>query len=130
MPTDPRIPVTILPDAASLPAWLGTGGPAAVLADGPVPPSGAVAVEPFTARPLHRFGCACCAARSAAAIAFDRLFQARARGRCPWFDRVLVMAASPTGRSEAALALAQDPLTASRYRTAPGPAPAPPDRPA
>jgi hypothetical protein len=119
MPSDPRIPVTILPDTASLPAWLGTGVPTAVLADGPAPPSGAVAVEHFTARPLHRFGCACCATRSAAAIAFDRLFQARARGRCPWFDRVLVMAASPTGRNEASLALTQDAVTASRFRAAP-----------
>ena len=86
---DSRIPITCLPGAAALPAWLGAGGPAAVLTEAPSPVRlGAVAMEGFEARPAHRFGCGCCAGRSAAAVALDRLFQGRARGRSPWFDRV------------------------------------------
>jgi hypothetical protein len=112
---DPRIPVTILA-ADGLAAWLAAGGPAALVTDGADLP-GFAAAERFDPRPMHRFGCACCAGRSAAAVALDRLFQARARGRAPWFDRVAVMA-SPAARADIAAALAGDALTLARYRAA------------
>lgn len=115
---DARIPLTVLPDAGALAGALATGGPAAVLAEGK-PPGGtaALAAEGFLPTTAHVAGCACCAGRSGAALALDRLFQNRVRGRSGWFERVLVVAVSPAGRAEVALALAQDPLTASRFRT-------------
>jgi hypothetical protein len=116
MSPNPRIPVTFLPDAAALPAWLAAGGPAALLSDGAAPAAGAVTMEGFDPRPPHRFGCACCAGRSAAAVAFDRLFQARARGRSPWFDRVAVLALTPPGQAQVAAALREDALTLARFR--------------
>lgn len=116
MPPDPRIPVTILPDAGALAAWLGAGGPAALLTDAPAPNPGFVATERFDPRAAHRFGCACCAGRSAAAVALDRLFQGRARNRTAWFDRVAVLAAAPASRREVSAALTGDALTLARYR--------------
>ena len=113
---DPRIPVTILA-ADGLAAWLAAGGPAALVTDGPEAATGFAATERFDARPMHRFGCACCAGRSAAAVALDRLFQARARGRAPWFDRVAVMA-GPAAQADVAAALGGDALTLARYRAA------------
>lgn len=118
MQTDARIPVTILPGGDALAAWLGAGGPAALLTDGPAPPAGPVATERFDPRPRHRIGCACCAGRSAAAVALDRLFQARARGRSPWFDRVAVVAAQAAARDQVAAALREDALTLARFRAA------------
>jgi hypothetical protein len=118
MTANPRIPVTILPGADALPAWLAAGGPAALLTDAAARAEGPVATEGFDPRPPHRFGCACCAGRSAAAVAFDRLFQARARGRSPWFDRVAVLALTPPGQAQVAAALQQDALTLARFRPA------------
>lgn len=118
MPPDPRIPVTILPDRDSIAAWLDAAGPAALLTDGQEPPPGFVASERFTPHPAHRFGCACCAGRSAAAMALDRLFQARARQRMGWFDRVAVLATSGKAQQEVATALQEDPLSRARYRRA------------
>lgn len=113
---DARIPVTLLPDAAALPGAL-AGRPAALLAEGALPqPAPAEASESFAPQPRHAAACACCAGRSAAAQALDRLFQARVRGQAAWFDRVLVLAATPEGRAELAQALAQDPLTTARFR--------------
>jgi hypothetical protein len=114
---DARIPVTILPDATALPGAL-AGRPAALLAEGAAQDSGATVTESFAPEPRHALACACCAGRSAAALALDRLFQARVRGKAAWFDRVLVLAATEEGRAEVALALAQDPLTTARYRAA------------
>lgn len=116
--SDSRIPVTHLPGPEALADWLAQGGAAALLTDAATEIAGTVATERFDARPLHRFGCACCAGRSAAAVALDRLFQARARGRSPWFDRVAVLAASPAARAQVAAALAEDALTLARYRAA------------
>ncbi len=118
MTPSPRIPVTILPDAAALPGWLAAGGPAALLSDAAPASGGAVATEAFDPRPPHRFGCACCAGRSGAAVAFDRLFQARARGRSPWFDRIAVLALTPPGQAQVAAALREDALTLARFRPA------------
>lgn len=116
MPNDPRIPVTFLPGPEALPAWLAAGGPAALLTDGPAPAAGPVAAERFDPRPPHRIGCACCAGRPAAAVALDRLFQARTRGRSPWFERVGFIAATPAGAAQVAAALGGDALTLARFR--------------
>ncbi len=112
---DARIPVTILPDAGALPGAL-AGRPAALLAEGAADHNGATVTETFAPEPRHAVACACCAGRSAAAQALDRLFQARVRGKAAWFDRVLVLAATEAGRAELAQALAQDPLTSARFR--------------
>lgn len=117
---DARIPVTLLDDAAALPAALAAGRPAAVLAEGEAGAApGAVAAEGFRPVDLHAAGCACCAGRSAAAQALDRLFQARVRGRAGWFERVLVLPATAAGRAEVIEALARDALTTARFRTSP-----------
>jgi hypothetical protein len=114
---DARIPVTVLETPAALPGALGAGRPAALLAEGTAPHhTDARATESFAPEPRHPVACACCAGRSAAAQALDRLFQDRVRGRVGWFDRVVVLAATPAGRAELALALAQDPLTTARFR--------------
>ncbi|MBR0651840.1 hypothetical protein GXW78_19375 [Roseomonas terrae] len=118
---DARIPLTVLPDAEALAGALAAARPAAVLAEGE-PPAGtaALVIDSFLPTVNHAVGCACCAGRSGAAIALDRLFQSRVRGRSGWFERVLVVGASPAGRAEVEYALAHDPLTASRFRVAPG----------
>lgn len=116
MTKDPRIPVSILSDPAALPAWLGAGGPAALLTDGEQPGEGFVAAERFVPRPAHRFGCACCSGRLASAIALGRLFQARARDPRGWFDRVAVLAASPAALQDVAAALDRDAVTRARFR--------------
>jgi hypothetical protein len=135
---DARIPVTVVADAAALHLALAAGPPAAVSAEpgaldttkGPmapdraaamagVAPPGAVAMAAF--RPAgaapHAPACPCCAGRSPAAAALDLLFQARARGQVPWFERVLVLA-PPGGaaRAEILAALAGDRVTAARFR--------------
>ena len=53
--------------------------------------------DPFA--PGHAAGCACCAGRSPAAVALDRLFQARVRGACSWFDRVVALAETARRRA-------------------------------
>jgi hypothetical protein len=116
MTDDARIPVSILSDPAALPAWLGAGGPAALLSDGPQAGTGFVVAEHFVPRPAHRFGCACCSGRLAAAIALGRLFQARARDPRGWFDRVAVLAASAAALQDVAAALDRDAVTRARFR--------------
>lgn len=116
MAGDPRIPVSILPGPEALAGWLAAGGPAALLTDGAHPGTGFAAAERFAPRPLHRFGCACCSGRPAAALALGRLFQARARDPGLWFTRVAVLAASAAARQEVAAALEADALTRARYR--------------
>lgn len=114
---DARIPVTLLPDAAALEAALAAGRPAAVVSAAPPPkPRGAVAAVSFDAGvAAHLAGCACCQGRSAAAQALDRLFQARARNACAWFDRVLVLDEDGAG-AEILAALREDALAAARFR--------------
>jgi hypothetical protein len=118
MPQDPRIPVTFLADAAALEGWLATGGPAALLTDGAFPPAGPVAAQRFAPGPAHRIGCACCAGRTAAAIALDRLFQARVRDPGAWFERVGALLATAGARLQLRAALEADPLTRARFRPA------------
>jgi hypothetical protein len=116
---DARIPLRVLDGPAALPAALAEGRPAALLAEAPPPalPAGAVALVSFDpSMPSHEAACACCGGRNAAALALDRLFQARVRGACGWFDRVLVLAETDMARTEVKDALTGDAVTAARFR--------------
>src|SRR6476660_9886480 len=88
---DARIPLLVSECVAALAAALASGPPAAVLveAHATAHPPGAVVLGSFDATPAHAAACACCGGRSPAAAALDRLFQARVRSQCPWFDRVV-----------------------------------------
>jgi len=115
---DTRIPLVIVPDQPALDAVLAEGRPTAVLAEAPPParPEGAVALASFdTSGPTHAAACACCGGRSAAAAALDRLFQARVRNACPWFDRVVALAESEAARAEIEAALRDDAVTLARF---------------
>ncbi|MCS6933301.1 MAG: hypothetical protein NZM27_13970 [Acetobacteraceae bacterium] len=118
---DTRIPLAFVADEAALAAALAAGPPAAVLCEAPPPPlpAGAVALVSFDATTTaHAAGCACCAGRSPAAAALDRLFQARVRNACPWFDRVLALADTPEAAEAIRETLARDPLASARFRLA------------
>jgi len=114
---DARIPVSFLPDQNALPGALAVGKPAAIVSLAPPgpKPEGAVAAVCFEAgATAHPVACACCqGARSPAAQALDGLFQARARGASPWFDRVLVL---EEAGDEVRAALREDPMAAARFR--------------
>lgn len=141
---DARIPLIVVEDLVALAAALAGGG-AAVLAegvaaalpmgaagDGPPPPAaGAVLAEdaalpvPAGAVALMRFDpathvvscdCGSCGVRNAAALALDRLFLARVRGGVPWFKRVVALATSAPGQAALREALAEDAVTAARFR--------------
>ena len=118
---DARLPVVMVGDVAELAAALANGPSAAVLAEAPPAPmpAGAVVSAGFDPSMLvHAGGCACCGGRSQAAAALDRLFQARVRGACPWFDRVVALAETQAARDEIAAALSDDAVTAARFRAA------------
>ena len=118
---DARLPVVIVRDPAGLAAALAAGPGAAILAEAPPPakPDGAVALASFDlAVPFHAGGCACCGGRSPAAAALDRLFQARVRGACPWFERVVALAETEAARDAVSAALVDDAVTATRFRAA------------
>ena len=114
---DARIPLTLVADAAALAAALAAGPKSAVLAE-PRPAgrghgSGNLRRRQAACRRLHLLR------RSpAAATALDRLFQARLRGRCGWFTRVVALAGSEAARAQIAAALAGDAVTAARFRPA------------
>jgi hypothetical protein len=65
----------------------------------------------------HAPGCSCCVARSPAAAALAAAFRARATGKAPFFNRLLVLA-GPAGRLDIEAALAQDLLCGARFRLA------------
>jgi hypothetical protein len=116
---DARIPLVTVADPAALALALATGRPAAVLAEAPPPtkPEAAVALVSFDlSGPTHAPACNCCGGRSPAAAALDRLFQARVRGACDWFERVVALAETEAARVEIAAALVKDPVTAARFR--------------
>ncbi len=115
---DARIPLLVTEDAAALAAALAAGPKAAVLAVAPASalPVGAVVLGSFDAAQSHAVACACCGGRLPAATALDRLFQARVRGQCPWFDRVVALAATAEARAAIAAALVEDAVTAARFR--------------
>jgi len=113
---DARIPIFVLPDAAALTAALAAGRPAVVV--GSPAGSGEPVDVAFEASALrHVAACLCCQGRSPAAQALEQLFQARARGTRPWFDRVLVL---PEGGAEAEIraALRDDSIASARFRLA------------
>jgi hypothetical protein len=113
---DARIPLVLVEDEAGLDAALSAGPPAAVLVEAPAPPRPGVALEAFALAEAHAAACACCAGRPAAAVALDRLFQARVRGQCAWFERVVALAGSAAGRAQVLSALGGDAVTAARFR--------------
>ncbi len=118
---DARLPLVIVGGAAGLAAALASGPKAAVLAEAPPPPlpEGAAALASFDLSvPSHAGGCACCGGRPPVAAALDRLFQARVRGACPWFERVVALAETAAARDEIAAALRDDAVTAARFRLA------------
>jgi hypothetical protein len=117
---DARIPLVSVPDEAALAAALGAGPASAVLAEAPPPalPPGAVAMASFDPWMPHAAACTCCGGRSPAALALDRLFQARVRGETGWFERVLLLAETPEARAAAEAALRDDKVTAARFRAA------------
>jgi hypothetical protein len=118
---DARIPLTILPAGGDLATLLSAGKPAALLAEAPPSPMppGAVAQVGFDPTgPSHAASCSCCAGRSAAAAALDRLFQARVRGACGWFDRVVAVVETDGARAEVEAALREDAVTSARFRKA------------
>ncbi len=124
---DARLPLVIVEDAAGLATALAIGPKAAVLAEAPPPlmPAEAAALASFDASmPFHPgTGCACCGGRSPAAAALDRLFQARVRGTCPWFEQVVALTETRAGRDLVAAALMDDAVTAARFRPAAPPPP-------
>ena len=115
---DARLPLTMVESEAALVATLTQGPRAAVLAEAPPPalPAGAVALASFDPFMPHEVACSCCGGRSPAAAALDRLFQARVRNQCPWFDRVVALAETPAARAAIAAALVEDAVTAARFR--------------
>lgn len=112
---DVRIPLRLGSAAALSGAEAGTTALLVEAPPEPLPP-GAVAQASFTPGPAHALACGCCGGRSAAATALDRLFQARVRGQCGWFDRVLAIVETPEAAAEIAAALREDALTAARFR--------------
>lgn len=64
---------------------------------------------------VHAAGCACCLARSPAAVGLAALFQGRAVGAVPWFIRVL---AAPADEAAVHAALRDDPVASVRFRLA------------
>jgi hypothetical protein len=63
----------------------------------------------------HVPGCTCCVTQSPAAAALAAAFRARATGKSPFFNRLLVLA-TPEGRLDIEAALAQDVLSRARFR--------------
>lgn len=125
---DARLPIVIVADSVALVEALAAGPIAAVLVEAPAPPlpDGVAAVLDFDPVVRHAAGCACCGGRPPAASALDRLFQARVRGACPWFERVVVLASSEASRAAVAAALRDDAVTAARFRAAVPPPPVTP----
>lgn len=113
---DNRITLTLLKGPEGLAAWLAVGVPAALIADSPQHDGLGLPTQIFDPSRSHRIGCACCAGRSPAAVALDRLFQARIRGNCAWFDRVGALVSTPASRLQVRAALSDDPMTLARFR--------------
>jgi hypothetical protein len=93
----------------------------ALLAEGedPLPPGHPVAR--FSLRPGlrgHPIGCACCSPRGPVAEALGRLFLARARGEVAFFRSVVAVTATPAGEAAVRAALAEDQVSAGRFRLA------------
>lgn len=105
---DDRIPLRFgaLAQAGPQDALLLEGRP-----EGPAEPGRAAAW--FAAGMAHRLGCACCGGRAPVAVALSALFQDRAKGRVPWFSRVLAVVEDA---GAVAAELRADRVAASRFR--------------
>jgi len=68
----------------------------------------------------HGAGCSCCTPRNPAAVALNRLFQARAKGEAPFFRRVLAVTQTPEAALAVWAAVRSDPLSSGRFRLADG----------
>src|SRR3954469_5670562 len=112
---DARIPLSFGTAASLVEAEAGATALLVEAPPEPLPP-GAVGQVSFTPGPAHAPACGCCGGRSAAAVALDRLFQARVRGQCSWFDRVLAIVETPAAAAEIEAALRGDAVTAARFR--------------
>ncbi len=78
------------------------------------------AAAPWDARDGgHVAGCACCVTRSPVAEALGRLFRARAVGELPFFTRLGVVPAGPSGEASLRQALATDGLASACYKIEP-----------
>lgn len=66
----------------------------------------------------HPVGCACCNPRGPVAEALGRLFLASARGEAALFLSVVAVVATPTGEAAVRAALAEDQVSAGRFRLA------------
>lgn len=111
---DPRIPVRLLaPGEAPSPGE-------AVLAEGEPPalPPGQPAARFDLPATGHAIGCACCAPRNPAAVALNRLFLMRVRGEVPFFAAVAAIPRGGRGAAAIRGALAGDPVTQARFRSA------------
>jgi hypothetical protein len=92
------------------------GSTDAVLAEaGHETPSGSYAVTFAPGKPGHVIGCTCCTPRGPVADALTAMFRARATGKAPYFKRVVVLA-SPEGETVVRDAVANDVVSAARYR--------------
>jgi hypothetical protein len=111
---DDRVPVRFgSGEAAELDAALLVEG------DAPVPPGHAVGRFRLTPSLIgHPFGCACCTPRGPVAEALGRLFLARARGEVTFFRSVVVVTATPAVEAAVRAALAEDQVSAGRFRLA------------
>ncbi len=72
----------------------------------------------FTLADAHPASCPCCTARNPAGRALATLLQDRARGRVPFFTRVVVVTQSQAGRAAVLDALSTDPVASACFRLA------------
>ena len=112
--TDERLPVRF--------AAAATAGPDdALLVEGEAPVAAAHAMARFRLGPSlmgHPAGCACCTPRGPVAEALGRLFLSRARGDVTFFRSVLAVTATRGGEAAVRAALAEDHVSAARFRLA------------
>ena len=90
-------------------------GDAALVEHGAPPPPG-IPHALFSPATDHPVGCTCCAARTGAALALDRLFLRRVHGEVPHFNRIAAVLATAAGETSLRAALAEDPVISARYR--------------
>jgi len=115
---DGRIPVLMVEDPAALAAALAERPGAALLGEGAAAPEGALASAGIEAANPHPAACTCCAGRGGEAVALDRLFLDRVRGRVPWFERVVALVPQEMQRVSLRAVLRDDSVVSSRFRLA------------
>jgi len=72
----------------------------------------------FSAQQTHPAACTCCTARGPAGRALADLLHARARGKMPFFRRVIAVTRTEAGRAAILAALATDPIASACFRQA------------